>query len=118
MPVTTREVALVVRSGGAGMAQAVAVALALPLGGCDVFLVLEGAARELANRPETQGTLGPDGMQEQMEALLAEDGVEVVVRWDAGEGPALVSRLPPQVRILEADEIEARCRQAHHWLVM
>jgi hypothetical protein len=118
MPLTTREVALVARSGGAEMGQAVAVALALPLGGCDVFLVLEGAARELATQPETQDSWGPDGMWEQMEALLSDDGVEVVVRWDAGDDPALVARLRPQVRSLGADEIEARCRQAHHWLVM
>jgi hypothetical protein len=118
MPVTNREVALVARSGGAEMGQAVAVALALPLGGCDVFLVLEGAARELAIQPETPGGTGPDEISEQMEALLADDGVEVVVRWDAGDDPALVARLRPQVRTLGADEIEARCRQAHHWLVI
>ena len=118
MPVTTCEVALVARSGGVEMGQAVAVALALPLGGCDVFLVLEGAARELAIQHETVGGRGPDGMTEQMEALLADDGVEVVVRWDAGDDLALPARLRPQVRTMGVDEIEARCRRAHHWLVM
>ncbi len=118
MPVTPREVALVARSGGAEGRLAVALALALPLGGCDVVLVLEGEAREVATRPETAGTTWPDETTEQMEALLADDAVEILVRMDAGEDQALEARLRPQVRTLGLAAIEARCRRAQHWLVV
>ncbi len=118
MPVTPREVALVARSGGSEGRLAVALALALPLGGCDAVLVLEGAARELATQPEMTGAPGPDEVTEQMEALLADDGVEILVRVDSGEDQALLRRLRPQVRTLGVNAIEARCRQAQHWLVV
>jgi hypothetical protein len=114
----TREVAVVVRGEGADLRQALALALALPLGGCDVVLVLEGEAREMATQAET--TAGPrsDEMAEQMEALLTDDSVEIVVRSDPHEDRALVTRLRPQVHALGANAIEARCRQVDHWLVM
>jgi hypothetical protein len=115
---TTREVAVVARGSGADLRQAVALALALPLGGCDVVLVLEGAARELATRAEMPGGSRRDEMAEQMEALLTDDSVEILVRVDAEDDRALVARLRPQMRALGADALEARCRQADHWLVM
>ena len=118
MPMRTREVAVVARGEGADPRQALALALALPLGGCDVVLVLEGEARGMATRAETTGGKRPDEMAEQMEALLADDSVEIVVRSDPHQDRALVTHLRPEVRALGADAIEARCRQADHWLVM
>ena len=114
----TREVAVVARGEGADLRQALALALALPLGGCDVFLVLDGEAREMATQAETTGGTRSDEMAEQMEALLADESVEIVARLDAGEAPAIARRLRPQVRTVSMDEIEARCRRADHWLVV
>ncbi len=109
---------MVARGAGADLRQAVALALALPLGGCDVVLVLEGGARELVAQAGTTAASRTDDMTALMEALLAEDSVEILARLDAGEAPTLASRLRPQVRTAGADEIEARCRRADHWLVV
>lgn len=115
---TSRKVALVARSGGAEIRHALELALALPLGGCDVVLVLEGAARELAAQPDITSASRPEEMTALLEALLADDSVEIVARVDAGEDPGWEGRLRPKVRTMGADEIEARCRRADQWLVV
>ena len=109
---------MVARSGGREGAQAVALALALPLGGCDVVLVLENSARELVAVAEAKVAPVTDEMAEQMDALMAEDAVEIVVRVEPREDQAALGRLRPGVRVLGPDAIEARCRKARHWLVL
>lgn len=118
MPLSAPKVVVVARDGGAGGAQAVAVALALPLGGCEVALVLEGPARELALSGAVPGGGRAGGAGEQMAALLEDDGVEVAVRADLAADADLVSRLRPGVLVWSQQVVEERCRAARHWLVI
>jgi hypothetical protein len=100
-------------------AMAVRVALALPLGGVDVRLVLvdSASALGLADPPEPGPWSG--GLTRELEALIGEEEVPVLVEMESLAALGLAERaLRPGVEVASRAEVIAACGSSRSVLVI
>jgi hypothetical protein len=100
-------------------ALAVRVALALPLGGLSVQLVLAEAASALALADPTQLGAWTGGLTRELESLIGEEEVPVLVELESLAGLGLAERvLRPGVEVVSRAEVIAVCASAASCLVL
>jgi hypothetical protein len=100
-------------------ALAVRVALALPLGGVTVRLILVDAASALALAEPPE--LGPwsGGLARELEALIVEEEVPVLVEMESLAALGLADRaLRPRVEVASRAEVVAVCGSSGSFLVL
>jgi hypothetical protein len=100
-------------------ALAVRVALALPLGGVTVRLILVDAASALALAEPPE--LGPwsGGLARELEALIVEEEVPVLVEMESLAALGLADRaLRPRVEVASRAEVAAVCGSSGSFLVL
>lgn len=100
-------------------ALAVRVALALPLGGLTVRLVLAEAASALALADPPQLGAWTGGLTRELESLIGEEEVPVLVELESLAGLGLAERvLRPGVEVASRAEVIAVCGSAASCLVL
>jgi hypothetical protein len=100
-------------------ALAVRVALALPLGGLTVRLVLADAASTLALAAPPQLGAWTGGLTRELESLIWEEEVPVLVELESLAGLGLAERdLRPGVAVASRAEVIAVCGSAASCLVL